>query len=75
MTNLLVNEILELIPYDGWVRAHTIASTLGIKSKVVGMIIKNNLLNITVEKIRKSKTQRTSFYYRRIKLVGSVKKV
>ena len=60
----LVKNILEAIPFDDWVSASDISRRTGIRPQSVGIIIRNNLLNIHVERKKEDKSK--IFVYRRL---------
>ena len=61
---MLFKNILEAIPFDDWVSSRDISRRTGIRPQSVGIIIRNNLLNIHVE--RKKKGKSLVFVYRRL---------
>ena len=63
-SSLLFKNILEAIPFDEWVTSRDISRRIGIRSQSVGVIIRNNFLNVHVE--RKKKYNSKIFVYRRL---------
>ena len=63
-SSLLFKKILEAIPFDEWVSSRDISRRIGIRPQRVGIIIKNNFLNVHVE--RKKKYNSKIFVYRRL---------
>ena len=63
-SSLLFKNILEAIPFDDWVSSRDISGRVGIRPQRVGIIIRNNFLNIHVE--RKKKDKSLVFVYRRL---------
>jgi len=63
-SSLLFKKILEAIPFDDWVSSRDISRRIEIRPQSVGIIIRNNLLNIHVE--RKKRVKSLVFVYRRL---------
>jgi hypothetical protein len=63
-SSLLVKKILEAIPFDDWVSSSDISRRTGIRPQSAGIIIRNNLLNIHVERKKEDKSK--IFVYRRL---------
>ena len=69
---MLTNRILEIIPYDDWIRASEIASKLGKRSIDIAWVITNKLLNKYVERKR---IKENAYLYRRLKLISLPRKI
>lgn len=63
-SSFLFKKILEAIPFDEWVSSRDISRRIGIRPQSVGVIIRNNFLNVHVE--RKKKYNSKIFIYRRL---------
>ena len=70
ITGWLTNKILEAIPFDDWVGADEIASTLGIRPQSVGIIIRHKLLIKHVERKEIGHNDKI-FIYRRLPRINS----
>ena len=63
--SMIVEKIIEAIPFDDWISSIDISRRTGIRSQSVGIIISHNLFDLNVE--RKKEGESKIFVYRRLK--------